>query len=134
MKILLLKKNIIPQDTRPLWKERGMTLIELTIVVVITAVLAAIAYPSYQQYVVRANRSEVQQLMLDIANREEEYFLNNRSYGNKTELAINVPQRIEKFYSVYVDPPTAQTYMITATPKAEPLKQMMGLLPSTSRV
>lgn len=97
-----------------------MTLIELVIVVVIAAVLASIAYPSYTQYVVRANRSEVQQLMLDIANREEEYFLNIRSYGNMTELATNVPERISRFYDVTVavnNSAIPQTYTITAIPK-----------------
>ena len=97
-----------------------MTLIELAIVVVITAVLAGIAYPSYQQYVLRANRSEVQQLMLDIANREEEYFLNTRSYGDMTDLAVSIPDRIARFYDLTVVKSTSsipQTYTITATPK-----------------
>ena len=108
-----------------------MTLIELAIVVVIAAVLAAIAYPSYQQYVVRANRSEAQQWMLDIANREEEYFLNTRSYGNMTELAVNVPERISCYYDVTVavnNSVSPQTYTITATPKVSTAQADDGTL------
>ena len=41
--------------------ERGFTLIELMVVVVIVAIFAAIAIPSYQNYVRRAEASQVQQ-------------------------------------------------------------------------
>lgn len=62
--------------TRP----RGFTLLELMLVVAIVAVLAAIALPSYRSYVIRANRTQGQQVMQDIANREEQYRLDARSY------------------------------------------------------
>jgi len=61
-------------------RNRGFTLIELMIVVVIVAVLAAIALPSYRSYVIRANRSQAQQYMQDIANREEQFRLDARAY------------------------------------------------------
>jgi type IV pilus assembly protein PilE len=59
-------------------QHKGFTLVELMVTVAIVAILASISYPSYIQYVIRSNRSEAQQFMLDVANREEEYFLNNR--------------------------------------------------------
>jgi type IV pilus assembly protein PilE len=59
---------------------RGMTLIELMVVVAIVAILGAIAYPSYQSYIIRANRSAAQQLMLKIASREEQYRLDAKTY------------------------------------------------------
>jgi len=60
----------------------GVTLIELLVVVVVIAILAAVAYPSYESYVIRANRSAAQQFMLSIANREEQYILDARTYTN----------------------------------------------------
>ena len=59
---------------------RGITLIELLIVVAVIGILAAVAYPSYEAYIIRSNRSAAQQLMLKIASREEQYRLDAKSY------------------------------------------------------
>lgn len=61
-------------------RSRGITLIELMIVVAIVAILAAVAYPSYEAYIIRANRSAAQQLMIKIASREEQYRLDARAF------------------------------------------------------
>ena len=63
-------------------RTRGFTLIELLITVAIVGVLAAIAYPSYEGYVRRSKRSEAQQLLSAIANREGQYLLDSRQYTN----------------------------------------------------
>lgn len=64
----------------PARKSWGFTLIEAMIVVAIIAILAAIAYPSYERYIIRANRSAAQQAMLGIASRQEQYMLDARTY------------------------------------------------------
>ena len=52
-------------------RERGVTLIELMITVVIVAILAAIAYPSYTQYVLRSHRTAAKTALHDMASRQE---------------------------------------------------------------
>jgi type IV pilus assembly protein PilE len=58
----------------------GFTLIELVIAVAIVGTLAAIALPAYTQQILRANRAQAKQFIEDIANREEQYLLDQRLY------------------------------------------------------
>ena len=60
--------------------QRGFTLIEVMIVVIIVAILAAIALPSYENYVLRARRSAAQSFVSQVAMKEEEYFAHMRGY------------------------------------------------------
>ncbi|MFZ3127492.1 MAG: prepilin-type N-terminal cleavage/methylation domain-containing protein, partial [Rhodoferax sp.] len=66
-------------DRRPRG-EHGFTLIELMITVAVIGILAAVAFPSYTQYIVRANRSAAESFMFTVANRQEQSMLNARSY------------------------------------------------------
>lgn len=61
-------------------RQKGMTLIELLIAVAIIGVLTAIAYPSYQQHVLRSHRSAVMSDMMKIQLQLEQYRTQNGSY------------------------------------------------------
>jgi type IV pilus assembly protein PilE len=60
----------------------GFTLIEMLIVVLIVATLAAIALPAYRNAIIKSNRSAAEQFMSDVSNREEQYLLDQRSYAS----------------------------------------------------
>jgi type IV pilus assembly protein PilE len=59
---------------------RGFTLMELMIVVAVVAILGAIALPSYNQHVIRGNRTAAQRFMMDVADREEQFLNSMRAY------------------------------------------------------
>ena len=59
---------------------RGVSLLELMIVVLIIGILAAIAYPNYREYLVRAKRTEAKAALLQIATNQERFYLQNNTY------------------------------------------------------
>jgi type IV pilus assembly protein PilE len=62
------------------YRQTGVTLIELMIVVVVVGILASIAYPSYQQYILRSKRTEGKALLMDIVARQERFYMDRNSY------------------------------------------------------
>jgi type IV pilus assembly protein PilE len=60
----------------------GFTLIELMIVTAVIAILAAIAVPAYQDYVLRGNLAVGKHTLLDVASRQEQFFTDNKQYAN----------------------------------------------------
>ncbi len=106
-------------------RERGMTLIELMIVVVVVGILATVAYPGYQEYVLRGKRAEGKALIMDVAARMERYYFDNNTYTDDlTELGYgdDAPTSAEGHYSAAVAAgPSGDietSYAVTVTPVA----------------
>lgn len=62
-------------------QQKGMTLVELLIAVSIIGILAAIAYPSYQQHVLKSHRSTAMSDMMKIQLQLEQHRTQNGSYN-----------------------------------------------------
>jgi type IV pilus assembly protein PilE len=63
-------------------KASGFTLIELMITVAIIGILAAIALPAYQQYVLRGKLAEAYSQLASLQLKMEQYYQDNRTYGS----------------------------------------------------
>jgi len=95
---------------------KGFTLIELMIVVAIIGILASIAYPSYQDYVLRAKRGDAKVVILSVQLAQEKWRANNTTYGTTANIGITASP--DDFYTVAISSNTGANYTITATPKS----------------
>ena len=87
--------------------QQGFTLIELMVTLVIVAILASIALPSYRQHVIRSNRAAAKAAMMDIANRQQQYLLAHRSYADKSDFEATgyaLPGEVSSNYSWEMGP------------------------------
>lgn len=105
-------------------KQNGFTLIEVMIVVVIVAILAAVAVPSYQESVRKTRRADAKETLTRIAALQERYFFTKNDYGNAAALGV-ANTSTEGFYTtnIYTTPGTGEgqcgtkpCYRIVATP------------------
>ncbi len=77
-------------------KQRGFTLVELMIVVVVLGILAAIAIPAATGNALKARRAIAKGVLMDVQSKQEEYFINNKAYAaNLTDLGFASPFYID---------------------------------------
>lgn len=67
---------------RPHEASQGFTLIELLIAVLIVAILAAVALPSYREYTMKSRRSSAIAALTAVAQAQERWRSNRASYSN----------------------------------------------------
>ncbi|WP_319016822.1 type IV pilin protein [Diaphorobacter aerolatus] len=109
-------------------KEQGFTLIELMITVAVVGILAAIAFPSYQEYVMRSRRVEGQKMLMEAAARQERWRAQNGSYADEVP-KLNIPSKSENgYYTLTVETPVAGDggYTLTAKPESIQAKDKCG--------
>jgi type IV pilus assembly protein PilE len=74
------QRGIDSSDTKHS-KIRGFTLVELMIVVAIVGLLSSLAYPSFNDYVVRAKRQSAQETLYRVTSRQEQFFADNKTFA-----------------------------------------------------
>ena len=107
-------------------KMTGMTIIELMLVMAIIGIITAIAYPAYQDNVRKSNRTVAKTALLQVAAKQEQWFLNNKSYTNSlTNLGYTngnlsqdgvIGDATAGIYVISIPASTATSFTLTATP------------------
>jgi type IV pilus assembly protein PilE len=105
---------------------RGLTLVELMVVLAILAILSLIAYPLYENQVRKARRAEAKTALMTIAQAQERRYTAVGSYGTAAQLGDDYTEAIGRmtdrngdgnpdYYNIVVAAPTANTFTVTAT-------------------
>lgn len=121
---------------------RGFSLTELMIAVAVVGILAAVAYPSYQNYLRKGTRAAAQSAMLSIADRQQQYLLDARNYAlgsaALTSLNVTLPKDVDAHYTITVTSSNGDatgtkppSFTITATPKTGSAQVADGALTLT---
>ncbi|MCG9711318.1 type IV pilin protein [Shewanella insulae] len=96
----------------------GFTLIEAMITVAIVGILAAIAYPSYIDYIAKSARSEGVAAVMRVANLQEQYYLDNRAYAtDMTKLGLGTNPFVTENGHYSLASVGTSSFTITATAK-----------------
>ena len=104
-------------------RQHGVTLIELLIVVAIAGIIAAVAMPAYQDYVMRGKLADAHSILGATRTRLEQYYQDNRSYpvncgGTAAGLPAltNFPPTSTYFtYGCASNGTAGQTFLLTAS-------------------
>jgi len=91
-------------------KAKGFTLIELMAVVIIIAILASIAYPSYRDYILRGKITEAVSSLSELRLRAEKWFADNRTY-----VGFNQVINGARYFTYACNPITATAFTCTAS-------------------
>lgn len=107
-------------------QQRGLTLIEVVIVVAIVGILAGVAYPTYTNYIQKSRRADATNI-LSIINLAEERFFAANGYYAMTLSSLNIPSEAQSgatlggHYSIaaqFGSTGNNGSYVVTATPVA----------------
>ena len=105
-------------------KQKAFTLIELMVTVAILGILVSIAYPTYQDSVMKSRCADAKGALLVYANTMERYFTVNNNY-------IGVPTNTGTTYYTITSEVTVSTYTLSAVPKGVQSKDKCGTLTLT---
>lgn len=96
-------------------RNRGFTLIEVMVTVAIVAILAAIAIPSYAEYVLRGKITEAVSGLSGMRVKMEQFFQDNRSYVGACVGGTVAPLPTATYFVFDCPTLTNLTYTVRAT-------------------
>lgn len=101
--------------------QKGFTLVEVMIAVVILSILAVIAVPSYSKFITKTRRGDATNLLIEVAGEQQKFLSDHNRYATSmADLGYDSDPMLSEngYYEVTVSNPSTSTYVLTATPVA----------------
>ncbi len=96
-------------------RQSGVTLLELMITLVVLALLSSIAIPTYDSFVQRTRRSEAREALADLAARQEQFFLDNKTYATALADLGRKATTVNGYYTISIPSASTTAYTLRAT-------------------
>ena len=71
--------------------QKGFTLTELLVVVLIVSILVGVGLPGYREFVQRSGRTDATTALMKLAASQEKFYLQNGIYASNAEIALPPP-------------------------------------------
>jgi len=101
---------------------RGITLLELLIVLVVIGIIGALTLPAYRQHIFRVHRTEAMTELLQVQSAEEAFYLRQARYADNVAatppagLGVSATSNSGKYLLSVAIAADGQSYIATATP------------------
>lgn len=113
-------------------QQRGFTLIEVMIAVAVVGILVSLAYPSFVAEIRKSRRAEAQQVLMDVASRQQQRRLDTRSFvtgASVTATGATVPASVSSHYTIRFEPAaTVDAFIAEAVPTGSQASDRCGTL------
>jgi len=97
------------------FRNRGMTLVELLIAVVIVAIIAKLSIARFSTYILQSHRLDGTNTLISMSLAEEQYRTSNTQYGTLAQVWAGATSSPQGYYTMSISGISGTGYTLTAT-------------------
>lgn len=98
---------------------KGLSLIELLVVIVVVAVITTIAIPNYQGYVARSRRADAMISLQRVANEQEQFYFDGNRYSTNLASLNLTNVSPDGYYNLSIPTANISLFIARAVPVAD---------------
>ncbi len=116
-----------------LWKQHGVTLMELMVTIVILGILVGVAFPAYKSQISQTRRATASACLMELGQYMERIYTTNMTYEKNNNVAVVLPSSncqkdLEGIYTFALPTKTQTAFTLQATPVNSQSGDSCGIL------